>query len=180
MTNEELAIALGVSERGFYDLKKRGLPLPLPGEDPKAWAIRAEHWRKQNRRPPGRKLGGERTPEQAEFDARYLQARAMMMELKATRLKQELHSRKQCQAEHSRRVRQVTAAMMPLGRTVAASLCGRTPDVVQAIVEEEVRRRLMILSNGGMPDDADEALAGEAAPDNEQPPAVDDGKEPPP
>lgn len=177
MTNEQLAAALGVSERTIPRLRKKGLPIPMEGEDPKAWALRAEHWRKQNRRPPGRPRDKEQTPDQADAEARFRLARAIKVELEVAVIKGELHSRKQCEAEHTRRVGEMTIAMLGIGQSVARRCYNRTPDVIQQLIDEEVRRRLLVLSDGGMPDDdpAAAAAAASEAPEAEQPDAGDAG-----
>ena len=179
MTNEELAAALGVSERTIPRMRKRGLPIPMEGEDLKAWAIRAEHWRKTNRRPPGRPRDKEPTPDEAESDARWRLARAVKLELEVAEKKRELHSKKQCEAEHTRRVQEMTIGMMGVGQAVARRVYNRTPDIVQAIIDEEVRRRLQVLSDGGMPDDGGDAPEEAEATEAEQPDAGDAGGLPP-
>lgn len=150
-TNEELATALGVSSRTIPRLRKRGMPLPAEGEDLQEWAKRAETWRRENRKPPGRPV--DKSVEEQDADTRFRLARAIKIELEVEEKKGNLHSKKECEAAHTRRCHEVTISMLGLGQAVARRCYQRTPDVIQEIIDEEVRRRLQVLAEGGIVDE---------------------------
>jgi phage terminase Nu1 subunit (DNA packaging protein) len=154
-TNDELAAALGVSARTIPRMRKRGMPAPADGEDLQEWAKRASVWRTENRKPPGRPV--DKTPEEQDAETRFRLARAIKIELEVEQIKGRLHSKDECEAAHARRCHEVTISLLGLGQAVARRCYQRTPDVIQEIIDEEVRRRLLVLSEGGIVVDDDSA-----------------------
>lgn len=152
-TNDELAAALGVSARTIPRMRKRGMPAPTDGEDLQVWARRASVWRTENRKPPGRPV--DKSPEEQDADARWRLARAIKIELEVEEKKGTLHSKEQCEAAHARRCHEVNISLLGLGQAVARRCYQRTPDVIQQIIDDEVRRRLLVLAEGGIVVDDD-------------------------
>ena len=113
-TNEELAAALGVSVRTIPRMRKRGLPAPTDGEDLQEWAKRAEAWRRESRKPPGRPV--DKSIEEQDADARWRLARAIKIELEVEEKKGNLHSKAQCEAAHARRCHELTISFLGLGQ----------------------------------------------------------------
>lgn len=151
-TNEELASALGVSVRTIPRMRKRGLPAPAEGEDLQEWAKRAATWRRENRKPPGRPA--DKSIEEQDADARFRLARAIKIELEVEEKKGNLHSKRECEAAHARRCHELTISFLGLGQAVARRCYQRTPDVIEQIIDDEVRRRLQVLADGGIADDS--------------------------
>lgn len=154
-TNDELAAALGVSARTIPRMRKRGMPAPAEGEDLQEWAKRASVWRTENRKPPGRPV--DKSIEEQDADARWRLARAIKIELEVEEKKGNLHSKAQCEAAHARRCHELTISFLGLGQAVARRCYQRTPDVIQQIIDDEVRHRLQVLADGGIVDDGDQA-----------------------
>ncbi len=150
-TNEELAAALGVSVRTIPRMRKRGLPAPTEGEDLQEWAKRAEAWRKESRKPPGRPV--DKSVEEQDAETRFRLARAIKIELEVEQIRGNLHSKSECEAAHAARCHELTISLLGLGQAVARRCYQRTPDVIQEIIDDEVRRRLQVIAEGGIVED---------------------------
>jgi phage terminase Nu1 subunit (DNA packaging protein) len=150
-----MAAALGLHVRTMQRWLNAGLPEPTDGEDLKEWATRAHAWRKASRKPRGRPV--EKTPEEQDAETRFRLARAIKIEIEVEQLKRTLHSREECEAEQARRCHEVAISLIGVGQSVARRCYQRTPDVIQQIIDDEVRHRLQVLADGGLVDDGDQA-----------------------
>jgi hypothetical protein len=156
-----MAEAVGVHVRTLMRWLNAGAPEPAEGEELQAWASRARAWQQAQRKPRGRPP--ERSEVAKDAEERFRLARAIKIELEVLQLKQELHSRADCEAEQAQRCHEIAISFLGLGQAVARRCYQRTPDVIHQIIEEEVRRRLLILSNGGIADDPPAEVAADAA-----------------
>lgn len=155
MTNEQLAEALRVNVRTIERDLRRGLPRPADGEDLPAWVERARAWKRENRRKPGPRPKAAPADAEVAAMARYRVAKAELAELQLAERRGELHSQKECEAARVQRFGEVAAAMLGIGQAIARKCANQTAEVVLMVVNEEVRRRLQVLADGGLPDDVD-------------------------
>jgi phage terminase Nu1 subunit (DNA packaging protein) len=155
MTNEQLADALGVNVRTIERDRRRGLPLPGADEALADWVTRAKAWRQANRRKPGPRPAADGSAAADVAMTRFRIAKAELAELQLAERRGELHSQKACEAERVARFGEVAMAMLGLGQAVARKCAHQTAEVVLMVVNEEVRRRLQVLADGGLPDDPD-------------------------
>jgi phage terminase Nu1 subunit (DNA packaging protein) len=155
-----MAAALGLHVRTMQRWLNAGLPEPTDGEDLKEWATRAHAWRKASRKPRGRPV--EKTPEEQDAETRFRLARAIKIEIEVEQLKRTLHSREECEAEQARRCHEVAISLIGVGQSVARRCYQRTPDVIQQIIDDEVRRRLQVLADGGIVVDETQPEGSEA------------------
>ncbi len=155
MTNEQLAEALRVNVRTIERDRRRGMPLPVDGEAIAAWVERARAWKRENRRKPGPRAKAAPGDAETAAMARYRIAKAELAELQLAERRGELHSQRECEAARVQRFGEVTVAMLGLGQAVARKCAHQSADVVLLVVDEEVRRRLQVLADGGLPDDGD-------------------------
>lgn len=155
-----MAAAVGMTVRTVHRWLNEGLPEPTDGEDLQEWATRAKAWRKASRKPRGRPV--EKTPEEQDAETRFRLARAIKIEIEVEQLKRTLHSREECEAEQARRCHEVAISLIGVGQSVARRCYQRTPDVIQQIIDDEVRRRLQVLADGGIVVDEPQPEGSEA------------------
>lgn len=160
-----MAAALGVNVRTIERDRLRGLPLPTDGEDQAAWVTRAREWKRANRKKPGpRTVRAAAGDSEAAAVTRYRLAKAALAELQLAERRGELHSQTACAAERVQRFSEVGIAMLGLGPAVARKCANQSADVVLLVINEEVRRRLQVLSEGGLPDDPDHGAHEQSQP----------------
>lgn len=147
MTVDRLAHALGVATRTLQRYLVRGLTVPQPGETSEQWVARAKAWRAANRGRPGPPASGGET--KAEWDVRWRRARALTVELELQLRRGEVHGQAECEREQVARCQEIAAAFGNLGDVCARRLYQASPETIKLVIDEEVRRRLEILSGGG-------------------------------
>ena len=146
MKRQQLAKALDLDVRTLQRYLGRGMPAPAEGESLPEWVERASKWKAENKKAPGpKKSPASEKREQLELEI--LEEKLSKLRLENETQRGDLHSKKQCEAEEERNYLQVAQALISVGAKVARKCYqAASPDVVQVIVDDEIRRCLAVLS----------------------------------
>lgn len=124
----------------------RGMPAPADGESLAEWVARASKWKAENKKQPGPRKSPE-SEKRERIELEILEEKLSKLRLENETLRGDLHSKKQCEAEEERNYQQVAQALISVGAKVARKCYqAASPDVVQVIVDDEIRRCLAVLS----------------------------------
>lgn len=148
-----LAKALGVHERTVQRWRRAGLTPPAGDENLDAWAARARAWAATARRRSGPTVLPGIASAKVDADTALARLRAQKLQLELRLLRGDVHSRHHCDALFVRSCAELRAAFARLPGEFAQKLYqAPSPEAIQVIVEEEIRRCFEVLT---APDEGD-------------------------
>ena len=168
-TRQELADLLGVNLRTLQKRLAVGMPEPAKGEEPAAWAVRANRWLDETRQPVGRRPTPARE-ERERLELAILEEKLTKLRLDNKWQSGDMVSRAEREGEEQETYEGVREMLLELPGRMVRQLCLRRE--AEAILAAEVREILAELSAAHQDlcpaDDDDEPADDE--PDDEPPP----------
>ena len=151
MKRQQLAAALDMDVRTLQRYLGRGMPAPKDGESLQDWVTRASTWRAENKKAPGPKKSTQSEKREL-LELEILEVKLARLRLEYDLQRGDVHPKKQCALQQEQDYQLVAAALLPLGGRLARKCYqAASPDVIQGIIDEEVRRCLAIISAGEDP-----------------------------